>query len=351
MKELVFISAQPDDPAFSWQIELFIENVRELGYLSPIQVLVFIPADRVAAGPHPEFRRLQQRYYSRGVSFYYYPDTSNLLGYGIAQAQYPPLLRPHILKRHFSRFPELKQKAVLYHDSDILFTRFLDFTPYLNDDICYMSPAAGYLGVKYFDSKADGLLPSSQKQYQELDVLNECATLLGINRAICEQHDHQVGGAQYLLKNIDADFWEDVEIGAYRLRRFLTYELGGVNSRFFDSEQEGIQSWCADMWALLWTLWKKKYETVTPAAFDFCWATDPVSKWDTAAFYHDAGVSEENKHYLFNKRDLSYMYHGRQPYCDSFSHVSADFCSYRYTQHLLNIKEKYRYCPDEKSVY
>lgn len=340
---MVFVSAQPDDVIFSWQTELFIENIRGLGYTSQIQVLIFSPAGRPAKSPDNRFHLLQNRYKDDNVLFFWYPDISNLVTYGIAQSQYPPLLRPHILKRHFANYPELKDKAIFYHDSDILFTRYIDFSPLLGDDICYLSNARSYLGVDYFDGKSSKVLSHMQANYEGVDVLDECCRLIGINRAICTKNESGCGGAQYLLKNIDSDFWEDVEIGAYRLRRFLSHDLGGINKTYFSSEDDGFQSWCADMWSLLWNLWKRNVHTVTPNVLDFCWATDKIDKWDDAGFYHDAGVNKNNEAFLFNKRRPEYIYGNNLPYNSDLSYVSPDYCSSRYVLHINDVKKKYNY--------
>jgi hypothetical protein len=349
MKELVFISAQPDDIAFSWQIELFIESVRDAGYTNQIQVLLYVPTGRISYGPSARFKMLEKRYKDTNVQFYWYPDTANLLDFGIQQANYTPLLRPHILKKHFYKYPELQQYAIFYHDSDIIFSRKVDLTPYLSDDTCYLSATRGYLGVKYFDDKIQNVRPGLGQAYQQADVLNLCAEQIRISRQICQLNDQTVGGAQYILKNIDHQFWEDVEIGAYRLRRLLAYELNGLNSHFFASENDGIQSWCSDMWSLLWNLWKRGVKTATPASLNFCWATDPIEKWDDTAIYHDAGLSEANKHFLFDKKHPAYIYGGQLPFDFSQSHVSSQHCSYKYVQYIKQINHKY-YKKDEKSV-
>lgn len=347
MKELVFISAQPDDIAFSWQIELFIESLRDAGYTNPVQVLLYVPPDRAKAGTCKRFRELQRRYYKHDVSFFWYPDTANLLDFGIQQADYVPLLRPHMLKKHFYRYPELSEKAIFYHDSDIIFTKRIELDPFLHDDTCYLSSAGGYLGTKYFDDKVKEVKPGLQDEFRQKDILDACAKIIGINRHVCEQNDQSAGGAQYILKNVNHNFWEDVEMGSYRLRRFLNFGLGGINARYFNSEEDGIQSWCADMWALLWNLWKRKTPTATPASLNFCWATDPVKQWKDTAIYHDAGVNQSNQHYLFNKRAPPFTLEGRLPYETDLSHVSSEFCSYNYVQYINRVKTRYYFQHEE----
>lgn len=349
MKEMIFMSAQPDDMKFAWQIETFIENVRGLGYSNPIHVLVFIPHDRLFI-KNTKWIEIANRYRHDNVKIFMYPDTGNLLR-EIEEIKYIPLLRPHILERHFEKYPELKEKAIFYHDSDIVFTKFLDFSQFLDDEINYLSDTSGYLNADYFDRKQEDTFPHLRQHYSRFDVLGKLSEMCGISRDICTENNNRTGGAQYLLKNIDSTFWRDVTSKCRIIRRFLCYDLGGVNRRFFPSENKGIQSWCADMWAVLWTLWERQQETQTPKELDFCWATDTIERWDNTYIYHDAGVvttlredQPQNDKYLFDKNYAPFLVENSNatPFKDfNFSHVSQEYASYKYTQELLKVKEKY----------
>ena len=52
--------------------------------------------------------------------------------------------------------------------------------------------------------------------------------------------------------------------------------------------------WCADMWAVLWNLWKEGYETKIPKELNFTWATMSSTMWEINSIYHNAGVIEES---------------------------------------------------------
>lgn len=339
MKDLVFVSACPDDTVFSWQIEIFIESCRSNSILFPIHILVFIPFDRIKDGINKRFVMLADRYKKDNVSFFYYPDYENLVENGIAEIGYIPLLRPRVLKKHFELHPELTQKTIFYHDSDIVFTRPMEFGPFLNDEICYLSYTGSYMDSEYFDRAVVNVTPGLEDAYKEEDVIDHACRLVGINGKVCRENNKSCGGAQYLLKNIDANFWQEVENGCISIRKYLSYELGGINSRFFPSEAKGIQSWCADMWSLLWNLWKKNLKTITPPEMDFAWATDDITQWDKVSIYHDAGACSQTP-YLFNKRDSLYL-SGTTPFEVLPQNLSSEFCSYNYVKIIQKIKDKY----------
>lgn len=338
MRELIFISACPDDLYFSWQYEIFIENVRSLGYTNEIRILLYLPKDRESAGWNPVWESLEERYKDQGVKIFRYNDDHNILGI-VQKIGYIPLLRPYVLKRHFDEHPDLKEKAIFYHDSDIVFTKYFDFSPYLDDDICYLSDTKSYINSDYFDSKDKDVKPEMIEAYKQIDVLDTCAKMLGIDRQICEKNKDVSGGAQYLLKNIDADFWADVYRGCIIIRNYLAYHMNGINRRFFSDENKGFQSWCADMWSVLWNLWKRDMTTATPPEFDFAWATDDIEKWSRVNIYHDAGGGPHEPT-LFNKRSLPYVNNERTPFLDTFS-VNPQKCSYLYTKEIEKVRDKY----------
>lgn len=342
MREMIFINCVPDDLYFSWQEEVFIENVRRLGYTEQIRILVFLPHDRLAGGFRGIWKRLEERYSQQNVKFYYYPDTDNFLK-TIREVNYIPLLRPYVLSKHFEEHPELQEHAIFYHDSDIVFTKYMDFEPFLGDQTNYVSDTKSYLNSDYLLSKYNDVVPNLQDLYKEYEagILEGLASTCRIPFQTVIDNKDRTGGAQYLLKNIDAAFWSSVLQSCIDIRKYLNYDLGGINKKFFSSENAGFQSWCADMWAVLWNLWRRGDTTETPQAFDFAWATDTRERWSQVSIYHDAGVVGENTTYLFNKRSHQYINNISTPFQDDLSHVSKDYASSLYVDEILQVKQKY----------
>ncbi len=341
MKDLVFISCQPDDKVFEWQIDVQLHNFRKYGYADRARVLVFLPSDRLHKGFNPGWKQLEKKYPE--VKFFYYEDTEDILNTSIRRIGYIPLLRPWMLKKHFAEYPELEDKAIFYHDSDVIFTRRLDFTPFLydGDEDCYLSDTRSYIAASYFDSKAKDVLESKKEDYAKIDVLDSSMKLFGLTRQDAVDNENGSGGAQYLLKNINSKFWEDVYEGCINIRTHLR----NINTRYFESEDKGFQSWCADMWSVLWNLWKRGVKTYCPKELDFAWATDKISKWREVYIYHDAGAGSnpiyttepdgtKKEHRLFFKREMKYVNNISSPLQEDLSYVSKDFCSSGYVREI-----------------
>lgn len=332
MRQLQIITCQPNDSYFIWQLDIQLYNFRKYGYIDKARVLIWKHTDREGKKDFADqWKDLEEKYPE--AKFFYYEDPSGELLRMMKGYDYIPLLRPWLLARHFREYPELSKDAVLYMDSDVVFTKYLDFTPFLDDDICYLSDTSSYISAEYFDSKIKDVKPDKIEAYKTIDVLDEATRLIEINRGVAVKNQQGSGGAQYLLKNIDAPFWERVFAGCAFIRNYLK----SVNRRFFESEDKGFQSWCADMWSVLWNLWFRGLETKCPPEMDFAWATDHISKWDRVYLYHDAGASTRpirEGHRLFHKRELRYLNNVTTPFEEDLSYVSDEYCSKNYVKEI-----------------
>ena len=143
---------------------------------------------------------------------------------------------------------------------------------FLEDEICYLSDTNSYINASYFDSKINQVLPEKLEEHKNRDILGELASVIGISREICEANNDHSGGAQYLLKNVDDDFWSKVINDCILIRTYLQT----VNREYFKDENSGYQSWCADMWAVLYNIWFREQETRVVPEMAFAWATDPI---------------------------------------------------------------------------
>lgn len=338
-KDVVFIMAQPDDLYFMWQIEVQINNLRKYGLSDKARYLMFLPQDRMEGGWNKQTRELPIKYPE--VKFYWYEDVEDILHQHVLPYQYIPLLRPYCLAKHFRENLDLEEKAIFYMDADVIFTKAPDFIDkYKDDDICYVSDTRSYLGVDYWDSKAKDVKEDKKEVYALIDPLERVSRQLGINRDICKLNDAGAGGAQYLLKGIDSAFWLDVYRGCLNVRAALSFHIpGSINNTYFEDENKGYQSWCADMFSVLWNLWKRGKKTVCPPEMDFAWATDSIDKWDKVYIFHNAGATgapfmvDGIPHILFYKagRQLQYVNNRTTPF-DDLEHqiVSPQYCSSKY---------------------
>lgn len=332
MKELKIITAQPNDRLFSWQVRVQLHNLRKYGLSDKYIGLVWSHEGRRNKEMFEEdWDKLAADFPEAQIV--HIKDTSGQLPSMIKRIDYIPLLRPWLLSMYFQEHLELQNDAILYMDSDVVFTKKPIFDHLLQDDVCYLSDTKSYIAASYFDSKIKDVLPQKLEGYKQIDVLDGLLKEFGLSREIAVQNEQGSGGAQYLLKNVDHLFWYDVFKGCITVRLYLR----SINKRFFENEDKGFQSWCADMWSVLFNLWKRGMKTECPPEMDFCWATDLIEKWDQVQIYHDAGASTrpiKEGHMLFHKRDIAYVNNEKTPFEDDLSYVSDEYCSKNYVKEI-----------------
>jgi len=334
MKDLKYISCQPDDNYYTWQVHLWLESLKNRGESDKAIVLVFTPNYREK---NEKWKQVVDLYPE--AEFHFYKDehdVSSLLGI------YIPVLRPYTLWRHWKEHPELSDKAIFYCDSDVLFTQKFDIQQFIDDDVCYLSDTNSYINAKYFDSKVEQVLPDKLEEYKTRDVLAEIGSVVGISREEAEANNDHSGGAQYFLKNIDTAFWSKVMNDCILIRSYLQK----INREYFESEDKGFQSWCADMWAVLWNLWVKEKEVKVIPEMGFSWSPDPIEKLETHPILHNAGIvgTQMDGYACFYKG----KYHtGQDPTKDEHLDVilndekSKTRCTWYYANELKKLSNKY----------
>jgi hypothetical protein len=101
------------------------------------------------------------------------------------------------------------------------------------------------------------------------------------------------------------------------------------------------------MWAVLWNLWLRDQETKVVPELEFSWASDPITKLDRTAIFHNAGISSDH---MFNC-PVFYKgkYHtGKDPFQDEHLYEvyenkdSAKYCTHHYVTQLIELKNKYK---------
>jgi hypothetical protein len=334
MRELKFVCAQPDDTYYLWQVHTWLESLKVIGHSDKAVILVYTPDFREF---NTKWKELEALYPE--AEWFYHKD-----GDGISKlfGIYIPVLRPYILMKYFQQHPEMKECAVFYCDCDIVFTERFNIDQYLDDDVCYLSDTNSYINARYFDSKKKDVLPDKLAEYEQIDVLADTAKLVGITREICEKYNDHSGGAQYLLKNIDGQFWEKVISDCINIRTHLQ----GVNRYYFESENKGFQSWCADMWAVLWNLWLRGYDTKVVAELEFAWSSDHISRLERTGILHNAGIVSNRQ------GDIPTFYKGHyhaglDPFDDPYlmemynDEKSKTLCNHYYVSRMLDVKHKY----------
>lgn len=331
----IIITVQPDDEYFKWQNHLYIESCLESGFdQEQIHILLYKPKGR----PYNTNWDKLKEYYPN-INIFLYEDK----GVGQHLSTYIPILRPHTLWQHFEAFPELQNKTIIYTDCDILWIKGLDIEKLYSDEINYISDAKSYLNYSYFESKNKQILEHKQNDLLSRDFLKEICDIVGIDKQLCIDNDNNTGGVQYILKNITSDFWKKVEKDVLSIRKHLLE----VNKEFFESENKGIQSWCADLWAVQFNLWFHNKEVRVVSELNFAWSTDPITRLQTYKILHNAGITSPvmNKVPSFFKG----LYHnggnpfnkGEHLYQVLESEESQKLCTGYYANKLNELNNKY----------
>ncbi|MCA2656081.1 hypothetical protein [Microcystis sp. M061S2] len=268
-----YICAQPGTSYYAWQIEIMLMNFKEMGI--PLQDVHIVCAMHDQNALHL-YHQISNQYPEAVIEFY--PDTRRT-------KHYPSSIRPNILKQHF--FKHKLNEPFFYHDCDMIFTKKVDFTTFLNDDICYGSDTRFYIGHDYIKSKGYG-------------ILEMMASLSGIDVETIKENELNCIGAQYLIKGVDFRFWDEVEKICETL--FLNITLENNRIKADNPNYHELQIWTADMWAVLWNLWKWGKQTKVDDYFDFAWATSTIEDWERLNIFHNAGITETG-HGFFYKGD------------------------------------------------
>ena len=299
-----YICCQPSNIYYSWQVDTMIYSFINNGINQEQIDIVF----SIKSANENSCLYLLDKY--PNVNFYFYPDTRK-------SVKYISSVRPYTLKKHFYKYPELYKGTFMYHDCDIALTKPLEIDNYLCgcDQTCYLSDTISYIGHNYILSKGQ-------------DVLDLMCSVANIDKELVKQNEANSGGAQYILKNIDYTFWEEVEIDCEN----LFYEVVKLNTKKVaeDDRHHPLQIWCADMWAVLWNLWKRDRKTKIIKELNFTWATEPIIKWGENSIFHNAGINN-NKDNAFYKAN----YISKIPPNDL--EINPTLTSYKYYELVKNI--------------
>ena len=282
MKDILFVTAQPDVPYFIWQIKLYVHNFIENG-IDPSQIHVVLGIVSVGGKPSDESLKLTEL----GINIHHFTDFRR-------KKNYIPSIKPYLISQWIQTNSD-HGKLFFLHDADIMFRELPNFEELLKDDVCYLSDTIGYIGHDYIVDccgRYERQHPSSEKN----QLLNEMASVIGIDVDTIKQNQENSGGGQYLIKNTNTELWDKI----YRDSSPLYEQMLNYHQKFPISPGE-IQFWTAEMWSLLWNLWLYGHKTKVIKDLDFSWATDSVDVYEQKPILHMAGVTEDLKSSKFYK--------------------------------------------------
>ena len=274
MRNLRFVCAQPAILYYAWQVEVMLNNFRDMGVnLNNIDVVCKIDNNIIPA----EWLKLSSNYAAR---FFFYNDTR-------ATKHYISSVRPNILKQHWAARPEIWQEVIFYHDCDIMFTKPVHewiTNTMLEDNVWYGSDTRWYISHDYILSKGQ-------------DVLEAMCQIMEIDLETVQSNELNCIGAQYLMKNLSSNYWARVESDCERLFKDIT-ALNQVKKSQTPNYHE-LQIWCADMWAVLWGAWRKGETTLCHRNFAFSWATSNLQEFTECNIFHNAGITTNQNRQFF----------------------------------------------------
>ena len=195
MKDIIFVTAQPDTPYFHWQVQLYTYNFIQLG-INPNNIHVIFSLNQ-SKKPSKEALELKEN----GYNVHFYLDNRNV-------KSYIPSIKPYLVSQFIKEFP-MFGKALFLHDSDIIFRELPDFESIMNDDISYLSDTIGYIGYNYIMDcceRYESKFPLSKKG----QLLQEMADVVGIDVELIKMNQLNSGGGQYLIKNTTFEMWDKI---------------------------------------------------------------------------------------------------------------------------------------------
>lgn len=294
-----YICAQPATKYYVWQVEVMINNFIKNG-INPNNIDIVC----VKYGNIPEeWSKLANNYAAR---FFFYDDIRE-------SKNYISSIRPNILKQHFFNHSYLSEEVIFYHDCDMIFTKPVNFDKFESDNIFYGSDTRWYIGHDYIISKGE-------------DILDKMCEIVNIDKQLIKDNELNSIGAQYIMKNIGYVFWEKVEKDSERLFKEIT-DLNNIK-KSENPEYHELQIWCADMWAVLWNIWKLDIKTVCHDDLLFAWGNSSINEWDKLNIFHNAGVVNSSSGFFY-KSD----YINRLPYDDNLN-ITENTASYKYWEEI-----------------
>lgn len=292
-----FIIPFPDSPYYLWQVLVQIMNFRKMGYE---QDAVY-PVSYFGGKPSGLLMRLANSPNIK-AKFHLYPAEER------KDRTYTAANKPWLMGKYFEQFPE--EKGVFnYLDPDVVFTKPMDFDPFINDDKWYGSSTKGYTGTTYIKSKADQLL---------VDLCD----IAGVSVEDVEAHNHNSIGAQYFIKNCTADFW--FEIAA---KSTIGYKHMQATTTTYKKPEDPypVQAWASEMYFTQYAMIRHGIEPVASDLMQFSGANHHISDWEKKPYFHNAMVPKENG------RDFCKITYQTSPFRKEIN-VSPDSISAKYVE-------------------
>lgn len=270
-----------DTPYILWQLYIQMLNFRDFGYEEDAIILVS------TSKPTAEMLAFQKW---TQASVFFIEDTRKSKAYFSS-------FRPNLVKKYLADHP---LDMFFYHDQDIIFRRKVNLDNLsISGAHLVAAEAACYLNIGYLST------------FTKYDHLQDMCDIVGIGRELVEAFDivGGVGGAQYVIKGTDFQFWDKVENDCEAIYKKLTDDV---------KEDKGngvhhIQVWTADMWALLYNLYQSGRAVLVSEELGWAWPWEPGTS--PKPIFHNAGIDDHNQ--ALKETGVKAYFH-KNKYADKF---------------------------------
>lgn len=288
-----FILCQPAINRFKWELEVCLTNLKSKE-IDDI-VLLFLRYDDSI----PLY--FADKY---GAEVHVYDDLRD-------DKTYIPSVKPYLWWKYLEEFPQAERDTYFYMDSDVIFRELPDFSKTQSDyKNWYASDCGGYLNYDYIMQCTNGP-----------EVLQGMADIVGVNIDQVKSVNANSGGAQWIISHPEAAYWKKV------------YEDSSSLWHYVEPLDTNLQKWTSEMWAQLWNMLYFGIQPQVSKELEFCWATDPISRWNETKIMHNAGVTGEETDLFFKGK-----YVETSPFGNNLSFVSPDKVSKKYVEAIEAVK-------------
>ena len=292
-----FLIATFDHPYYLWQCLVQINNFMKYGYGEDTVYIIS------SFNPSPILQSMMNCEKIKSKFFIYKDERQG--------SEYPVSLRHHLLIKFFTENPEYNDESIFLTDPDVVFTKKVDFTEMENDEFWHLSDTRSYVGSGAIKSKSDKLF-------------NEMCELVGVLPDDVTANDVNAGGAQYLMKGVNSDFFKKTYDDCEKLYVHMK-----------ENESIGIQCWIADMWSLFWNGIYFGHKIKINKELDFSWPIDNIKRWNETNIFHNAGISGDSSTH-FSKITYQVSPFNKELYSND------DNCSYMYIKEIKETEENFK---------
>lgn len=320
---MLYLSAQPSEFYFIWQIEVFITNFNQIGIKKDrIHILLTETTDK-------DFEELYKNYSDRACFFFYKDERSKGINYA-------PTIRPHLIKKHFDKIPDLENQTIFYHDADIIFREQIDIKKVNDKQKWFVSNTKSYIGIDFLNDRGP-------------TIINDLCKIVGIPISLAYKNADAFGGAQYILNGTHYSFWEKHEMDSEIIFNFLRSNKEIYENYFFQTASskktkdtknlDSVQEWCADMWSMILNGLYFQNKIEISEELNFCWPNNDIDAWSNCKILHNAGVNYKDFDKLFYKS----KYINFSPFDDiDFHQYHFDFtkCTKKYVEAIKKVDRR-----------